>query len=1305
VTGPESSPPLSRIAPVRIFGLLLLFVAACGYAVLRSERFQRATRALVVRTASEALGRPVAYESMSVSFLPPAVSVKDVRIGGAPGESAPFFEAAELSLGGRVTLIGRTLSIGSLSLSRPRVRLVIFPDGTSNLPPGLSKPSGGGLKIRLGSAAIVGGTLLFNETRIPLDLRLHGFVSELVALPGRNVFRGRLGCRVAGLGLGTAVRIPFDLDARFDVGAGRLHVDALRVSGGFGRLTATGQIPDLSSPLATIWIDGAFDAGRVEEIFGLKLPFKGKGTLAAALRAGKNQPLAITGRLTLARMTAANFTFTDVSALVTAGSEGLTAHIERAGFDGGDLDGTLSISRFDRSPQDFALAVDARRLSIERFFGDIGLPGTGLGGAADLSLGLGWRGGDIEKGDGGARLTIAAVPGGVPVSGGGPIAIRRGFIDLERVELRFPETTAVLDGGFALGDWNPRMRFAIASSDFRSLDAVATGFSRAIQRRKVPPLGLAGSGRIEGTLAGSWAVPSAVARISAENTEYAGLRLGTVFADVTVGDRAFDFRPLRAYDGDARLSLSGIVRYAPRPGSPDFDVTAETARFPVERVLKFFALDFPVTGRVTGTLPVSGTSAAITGEGDMLLEQATVYGQPVERITGRLRLAPGAVALASLRGQIGDAVFGGEGTYAFAGGRFSFQVSGDNLPLSRIAAIGPSKEVAGEVSFHAAGNGTLDHPSLSATLRSRGVRLWGESVPDPLAPSATVALDSGALDLRAGVPGKWSIAVRGPLTGQGRSLSIEAAIPDVAALSEMFPAIPAGLTGELEGAGRVTLADGAWEAREGRITLSKLRLSHGEASIAEAAPITIEYAAGKISTSRARLGGPGTEIDASLSVDTNRGNALSGTISGSVDAGNLETLLGTEAALSGKVAARLTLAGTLERPLPTGRVELTGGRFKSASSPYVLDGIAAQLAWSGTRASLESLRARVGGGDLFASGDAELDGYSVKTFRLMAQAQDVTFRSFEDLSLQANADLTVVGTAGEATVRGELTLLSGTYTKDFAPTLSSLFGKSRDLAYAGARDTWEDHVFLDVRVVSSASLEVRNNLARLTASVDLLARGTLADPVLLGQISIDEGGKITLQDVKYEILSGTITFGNPARTEPVIDITATAEVKGYAINAQAVGTLSFGGRSRVQFNLSSDPPLTDEQIASLLLTGSAPESASSRSGESSTASSVVGSVAGLAIRPVTSRVQQLFRLDRFQVDPILQSVPGSSGGAVITIGKNISKDLSVTYSYSAETNAQSIVLVEYQIDANKVIQASKDENNVYSIGVKFRKRF
>ncbi|HET7451257.1 MAG TPA: hypothetical protein VFL12_00825, partial [Thermoanaerobaculia bacterium] len=641
MSAPETPPSLARIAPARLFGLLGLFVLACGYAVYRSERFQRATRAWIVRTASAALDRPVAFDSLSLSFLPPGISVKEIRVAGGPGEAAPFFEASEAILGGRFTLIGRTLTIGSLSLSHPRLRVTVFPDGSDNLPPGLRRRGGGGLKVRIGSVGVTGGSFFLNETRVPLDLRLHGFVAELAEAGSARAFRGRLGCRVAALGLAHGIRVPFDLDARFDLSAGRLHVDRLAISGEFGKLRAIGQIPDLSAPVVSAWAEGTVDLLSLERLFAVRLPFRGAGDLALRIRAGKGTPLAVDGRAQFARLTAESFAFTDVSALVSAGANGLTANIERGAFDGGAFEGALTISRFDRSPQDFGLVIDARRISLDRFFGDIDLPDTRLAGAADLALNLRWRGGDIEHADGGGRLEIAATAGGLPVSGGGPLGVRRGFIDFEKVQLRFPRSTLDLDGGFALGVWAPRFRFAIASDDFRSVDAVATAFSRAIARHPVTPYGLAGSGRIEGTLAGTWSAPEAEARIAAENAEYAGLRLGTVYADVSVADRAFDFHPLRSYDGDSRLSLAGVVRYAPKPGSPDFDVTSETGNFPIERLLKFFALDFPVTGRVTGTLPISGTKRAITGGGDVVLERATVWGQPVDRVAGHLELTPG----------------------------------------------------------------------------------------------------------------------------------------------------------------------------------------------------------------------------------------------------------------------------------------------------------------------------------------------------------------------------------------------------------------------------------------------------------------------------------------------------------------------------------------------------------------------------------------------------------------------------------------------------------------------------------------
>ena len=101
--------------------------------------------------------------------------------------------------------------------------------------------------------------------------------------------------------------------------------------------------------------------------------------------------------------------------------------------------------------------------------------------------------------------------------------------------------------------------------------------------------------------------------------------------------------------------------------------------------------------------------------------------------------------------------------------------------------------------------------------------------------------------------------------------------------------------------------------------------------------------------------------------------------------------------------------------------------------------------------------------------------------------------------------------------------------------------------------------------------------------MDLLTRGTLASPTLVGQILLDEGGRITFRDVRYEIEQGTIAFANTEGFEPIIDIRVRAEVKGYDVGVSLVGTWP-----RIQTSLSSDPPLPDEMIVGLLVTGTTP---------------------------------------------------------------------------------------------------------------------
>jgi translocation and assembly module TamB len=322
---------------------------------------------------------------------------------------------------------------------------------------------------------------------------------------------------------------------------------------------------------------------------------------------------------------------------------------------------------------------------------------------------------------------------------------------------------------------------------------------------------------------------------------------------------------------------------------------------------------------------------------------------------------------------------------------------------------------------------------------------------------------------------------------------------------------------------------------------------------------------------------------------------------------------------------------------------------------------------------------------------------SLKDFRIALQARRVALRYPQDLRLQVDADLVATGDGTRNDIRGEVTLLRGTYSRDFEVTLTDLLVRSRPSGFA-AREPWKERTSLEVRIVSSAALEVRNNLARLTATVDLLVRGTVADPSVTGQILLDEGGRVTFRDVRYSIEAGTITFASAHGFTPILDIRARAEVKGYDLVVNLVGTWP-----RIQTSFSSDPPLPDETIFSLLLTGSAPARATTDATSESIVSAGASIAAGAAASTLTRPTQRLFKLDRFQIDPVFTG--GQLSEIRSTLGKQIAPNLFVTYSQSLDTSKPPIVQIEWQISNTVVLRAGRDENGVYLVDVRRRTRY
>ena len=129
--------------------------------------------------------------------------------------------------------------------------------------------------------------------------------------------------------------------------------------------------------------------------------------------------------------------------------------------------------------------------------------------------------------------------------------------------------------------------------------------------------------------------------------------------------------------------------------------------------------------------------------------------------------------------------------------------------------------------------------------------------------------------------------------------------------------------------------------------------------------------------------------------------------------------------------------------------------------------------------------------------------------------------------------------------------------------LAAQAGKSQPIAPPNAPS---NHVRLDVRIQSSPQLNFQNAYAKLAGDVDLRLRGTLASPSLLGRVSITEGSA-TIAGTRYELQRGEITFTNPVRIQPLIDLNATARVEDYDITLGLHGSID-----QMAVTYRSDPP-------------------------------------------------------------------------------------------------------------------------------------
>jgi translocation and assembly module TamB len=317
---------------------------------------------------------------------------------------------------------------------------------------------------------------------------------------------------------------------------------------------------------------------------------------------------------------------------------------------------------------------------------------------------------------------------------------------------------------------------------------------------------------------------------------------------------------------------------------------------------------------------------------------------------------------------------------------------------------------------------------------------------------------------------------------------------------------------------------------------------------------------------------------------------------------------------------------------------------------------------------------------------------------LTATGKDIRIRYPQGVSSMADAKLRLQGTETNLLLSGNVLVTRFSISPNL--DLASLKASTTLSAPLPDANAPSNHVRLDVHIASAPELNFQNSFAKLAGDVDLRVRGTVANPALLGHISITDGSA-TFAGTTYQLQRGEIYFSNPIHIDPVIDLDATARVADYDIDIGVHGTLS-----KLGLTYRSEPPLPEADVFALLALGRTQEEQQiyseeqSAAGVNSTADALLG---GALNATVSNRVSKLFGVGSVKIDPTFVGNLGNST-ARITVQEKIGKDITVTYATNVNSTAQQLISGQWFLTQNVSIVAQRDESGVFSLLLKIHQR-